>query len=346
MELLQHPQSTKPIVVITGVTGYLGSHVLEQFLKDGTYAVRGTVRDKNNEEKIAPLRTALGQELFHQLTLVNADLLDPVSIDHAIAGADYVVHTASPLPLKQPKDENLLIKPAVEGTLAVLRAAHKHKVKRVVITSSLVAIMSPEKELRKETYTEQDWSEPKTQDAYGKSKTLAERAAWDFLSKLPLAEKFELVVINPGAILGPTYVNNGFASGEFMTDILNGKFPRMPKLMIPVIDVRDVAKAHLLGLKIKEAAGKRFPLCEKSIWFRQIAHVINQKLPGYNLNEGEMCYCLIKVVSWFDSSVKFILPIWDTPMYFDVSITENVLGMKQLISAEDSIVGIAESLIK
>lgn len=121
MELLHHP-STKPIVVITGVTGFLGSHVLEQFLRDGTYAVRGTVRDKNSEEKIAPLKTALGH-LFNSVTLVNADLLDANSLDQAIAGADYVVHTASPVTLKQPKDENILIKPAVEGTLAVMRAA-------------------------------------------------------------------------------------------------------------------------------------------------------------------------------------------------------------------------------
>ncbi|TNV77432.1 hypothetical protein FGO68_gene210 [Halteria grandinella] len=258
-----HPQTTKPIVVITGVTGYLGSHCAEQFLKDGTYAVRGTVRDKNNEEKIAPLRNALGAELFSKLTLVNADLLDPASIDHAIAGADYVVHTASPNPMKQPKDENVLIKPAVEGTLAVMRAAQKHKVKRVVQTSSLLAIFSPAPSNRKETYSDKDWSDPETKNAYGKSKTLTERAAWEFMEKLPLKDKFEFVVINPGAIMGPTYVNNGFASGEFMSDLLSGKFPRMPKVMIPLVNVRDVAKAHLLALKSRRPPVRDSPCVRK-----------------------------------------------------------------------------------
>jgi nucleoside-diphosphate-sugar epimerase len=126
-------------VVITGVTGFLGSHVCDQFLKDGSYEVRGTVRDKKNESKLAPLKKAFGEN-FSKLELVEADLLKPETLEEAIKGCDYLVHTASPFTLKIPDDENVLVKPAVEGTLAAVRAAHKYKLKRVVITSSIVSI--------------------------------------------------------------------------------------------------------------------------------------------------------------------------------------------------------------
>jgi len=124
-----------------------------------------------------------------------------------------VVHTASPFPDNQPKDENVLIKPAVEGTLAVMRAAHKHKVKRVVITSSVASIMMKTNTNKKDSYNEDDWSDLEACGAYEKSKTLAEKAAWDFLYSLPKEEQFELVTINPSLILGPSIVQTDFTSG-------------------------------------------------------------------------------------------------------------------------------------
>ncbi len=133
-------ESTKKKVVITGISGFLGSTVTKLFLEDGGYTVRGTVRDTKNEKKLAPLRKAFGDR-FNDLELVEADLLKPESLSAAIEGCDYVVHTASPFPLANPRDENEIIRPAVEGTLAVMRACHKFKVKRVVITSSIASII-------------------------------------------------------------------------------------------------------------------------------------------------------------------------------------------------------------
>ena len=132
-------ESSKPTVVITGVSGYLGSHVALVFLKDGSYNVRGTVRDTKNPAKIEPLKKAFG-DLFESLTLVEADLNNEESIFGALAGANLVVHTASPYPLAPPRNENDLINPAVNGTVSVLKACHLNKVKRLVITSSTVAI--------------------------------------------------------------------------------------------------------------------------------------------------------------------------------------------------------------
>jgi len=176
-------ESSKPTVVITGVSGYLGSHVALVFLKDGGYNVVGTVRDTKNPAKVEPLRKGLG-ELFNNLTLVEADLNDAESLFAAIKGAHYVVHTASPFPLKPPKHENDLINPAVNGTKAVMQACHANKVKRVVITSSVAAIMymTPTEVPVDNHYTEKCWSNPEGNHiaAYAKSKTLAEQAAWSF----------------------------------------------------------------------------------------------------------------------------------------------------------------------
>ena len=176
-------ESSKPTVVITGITGYLGSHVALVFLKDGTYNVRGTVTDTKNPAKIEPVRKAFG-ELFHKLTLIEADLNNKESIFAAINGADFVVHTASPVPLKPPKDENELIRPAVDGTTYVMEACHANKVKRVVITSSSASIYecNPEDRHIDGRFTEKNWSNPNGDHigAYSKSKTLAELAAWNF----------------------------------------------------------------------------------------------------------------------------------------------------------------------
>ena len=177
-------ESTKPTVTITGISGYLGSHVCLLYLQSGEYNVRGTVRSKTNEKKIEPLRKAFG-DLFDQLELVEADLLDEESLIAAIAGSDYVVHTASPFVTETVKDENILIKPAVNGTLAVMKGCRAAKVKRVVITSSVAAIMNVGDESwpDDDIFTEADWSEPESKmgsQAYNKSKTLAEKAAWDY----------------------------------------------------------------------------------------------------------------------------------------------------------------------
>lgn len=142
--------------------------------------MRGTVRDPSNQAKLAPLKKAFGDELFAKIEIVAADLLDPESIEKAVAGVHYVVHTASPFPMSNPKDENDLIRPAVEGTTSVLEAALKHGVNRVVVTSSGLTVCMRKTENRKDKYTEEDWSDLEALEPYEKGKFLAEKAAWDF----------------------------------------------------------------------------------------------------------------------------------------------------------------------
>jgi len=179
--------------------------VCQHFLNDGSFEVRGTVRSATNEKKVAPLKVAFGDK-FDQLKLVEADLMQPETMKKAIEGCDIVVHTASVFSIKGGYDA--VVKPAVEGTRAVLEGCRDHKVKRLVVTSSCVAIHSQAKV--KSTWTEEDWSEESACSTYDLSKTLAEKACWEFQAKLPEGEKFEIVTINPGLILGKYLVKSTF----------------------------------------------------------------------------------------------------------------------------------------
>jgi nucleoside-diphosphate-sugar epimerase len=228
--------------------------VCDDFLRDGHFQVRGTVRDPTNEAKLAPLKKGFGDK-YSKLEIVKADLLDAESIDKAVEGCDFVIHVASPFPLSNPADENELIKPAVDGTLNVLKAAHKHKVKRVVVTSSQVSVIMKQHQNRKDTYNEADWSELECLEGYDKSKYLAEKAAWDFVKALPEAERFELSVVAPGLIVGPSIVNDDFTSGQYIGAFMAGSFPQFPKVAFPVVDIRDISIAHLKCIKVKKAAG-------------------------------------------------------------------------------------------
>jgi nucleoside-diphosphate-sugar epimerase len=219
-------------------------------------------------------------------------LLDAESIEKAVQGCDYVVHCASPVPFKQPEDEMEVIRPAVEGTLAVLRAAHKHKVKRVVVTSSGLTIYQRKPENVKELYTEEDWSDVEVCVPYDKSKLLAEKAAWEFVNNLPEDEKFELVVIIPGIVLGPNIVTGDFYSATNIKMMLLGLMPALPQVKIPIVDVRNVAEAHLNAIKVPEARNQRFVLISRTFRFKEVCEILKEqygeKYP-IKLNEMEQC---------------------------------------------------------
>lgn len=190
------------LILVTGASGYIATHIVKQLLEKG-YRVRGTVRNLTDDKKVAPLRKLAGRSRF-ELELVEADLNKEETWLSAVKGCTYVLHTASPFPLKTPTNENELIKPAVNGTLFVFRACVQEgsSVKRVVLTSSIAAIAG--NTFRDGyMYSEKDWPEVDGLEPYTKSKTLAEKAAWDFVRDreakgLPC---FELSVINPGLVM-------------------------------------------------------------------------------------------------------------------------------------------------
>ncbi|GAB1820068.1 SDR family oxidoreductase [Herbidospora sp. RD11066] len=236
---------TKQRVLVTGGSGFIAGHCILRLLDQG-YLVRTTVR--------SPTRTSSDSE---DLTFVTADLLSDEGWPEAVSGCDYVLHVASPVHLGEITDENDLIAPAVDGTLRVLRAARDAGVKRVVLTSAFHAVGwgHPPTD---HTFTEDDWSDLDGPgiDAYGKSKTLAERVAWDFMATE--GGSMELVTLLPVAVMGPMLGSEVSGANRILQRLRDG-LP-VPNMWIPIVDVRDVATAHVLAMTTADAAGERFLL--------------------------------------------------------------------------------------
>ena len=275
-------------MVITGVSGFVGAHIFKKFLDDGSFRVIGTVRDKDNVEKLAPLRKVVGEDI----ELRNADLMDADSLDKAIEGATYLVHTASPVSMTA-ESADLLIKPAVEGTMAALKAAHKHGVKRVVVTSSVVAInvgLDP----FPNPVTEEHWSNEEVMrkdekaNAYFLSKTLAEKAAWAFQASLPENERFELCTVNPGIVLGKALLGYGFFSGDFINYVMNGVMGADAGACLCLVEVNAVADAHLKCIKVAEAANQRFLVNNCTMYPNEMAKALYAEFggKGWPLKDG------------------------------------------------------------
>jgi nucleoside-diphosphate-sugar epimerase len=331
---------TKPLVTITGITGYIGSQVGMKFLESDKFRVRGTVRSKDNAAKIDPLKIAYGDN-FEKLELVEADLLNPESMSEACKGSEYVVHVASPFPLAPPENDDDLIKPAVDGTTSVMTAAIAAGAKKVVVTSSCVSIGMGYPADRT-TFTEEDWSKPeefKVPDfaAYATSKTLAEKKAWEIVEEHNKAEgatRIELVAINPGLVIGPNLNKASFSSGDIVGGCLMGAMPMIPAQHYPMVDVRDVAQAHLEGVLRDEANGKRFILNLKDRWVVDIPKLFKEsgEFPGYNTHEKEA-----------EKDTTGIKP-FAQPMTFVNNASKEVLGI-EYIPFEQSILDMGNSLI-
>merc|ERR1712127_80981 len=256
----QNKMSSKTALV-TGSSGYIALNVVNLLLKDG-WKVKGTVRSLKNEDKIAPIKKLATNS--DQLELVEADILDSDCWKNIVKDVDVVFHMASPFPLAQPKNDDEVIKPAVNGTLNVLKACLDTNVKRVVLTSSGYAVFDDEPAAK--LYSEKDWARPeKHYTAYGRSKLLAETCAWELLEERKKNNQscFELAVVNPTFVMGPLLSKVYGASGTmFQMSFMSG-VPPMPimNMYMPCCDVRDVALAHLRAATLPEAAGQRHLIC-------------------------------------------------------------------------------------
>jgi nucleoside-diphosphate-sugar epimerase len=264
-------------ILVTGGSGFVGGHVLLQLLEAG-HSARTTVRKLTREPEVRAMLAANGVEPGERLSFFAADLESDAGWAEAVAGCDYVQHVASPFPLNQPRDEQELIRPAVEGTLRVLRAARDAGVRRVVVTSSFAAVGYGHGR-RKAAYTESDWTNvngPAVQP-YMKSKTLAERAAWDFIAKE--GGGLELAVVNPVGIFGPALNSDLSTSIELVKQMMTGKIPGTPNLYFSVVDVRDVASLQILAMTDPRAANERFlALTGKPMSMHEMAVILHGRL--------------------------------------------------------------------
>lgn len=297
---MENPQDT--LVVVTGASGFIALHCVRELLERG-YRVRGTVRSLSSEAK---LRNALlPLEPGDRLSFVQAELLSDAGWSEALAGAKYVLHVASPLPKASPKDEDELIRPAREGALRVLRAARVAGVSRVVMTSSLAAIASGHPHNNGHVFDENDWSDLEhTTGAYEKSKTLAEQAAWEYVRGE--GQGLELVTINPVFVLGPSLTGTDNASNEIVGKLVRREIPGVPQLQFRLVDVRDVARAHVLAMTAPNAAGQRFIVSSDTAWMREIAQTL--KGGGYRVPTFEIPNLITRFVALFDPTLRMIAP--------------------------------------
>jgi dihydroflavonol-4-reductase len=307
-------------VLVTGITGYIGQHVAAELLRQ-KYEVVGTVRSlakaENTKAALSPLPGA------SNVKYVQADVLSDTGWAEAMSGCDYVIHLASPFLLAEPKDENVMIAPAVEGTKRVIKAAIKAGIKRVVLTSSVVSMTSGRPS---GTYGPDSWSDVNQNiGAYAKSKTLAERAAWQTVK----GSDMELVAINPGFVLGPSLGTAGDGTSEAMiANLIGGKMPAIPDVAMGMVDVRDIARLHVAALEAPGVAGKRFIAASaKPISMAYLAEVL--KKAGYKKVPARKApNFAIKLMALFDREAKGMVPNLGVKISYDNHETLELLNWK------------------
>ncbi|GAB1515370.1 NAD-dependent epimerase/dehydratase family protein [Actinophytocola sp. KF-1] len=311
-------------VLVTGASGFIARHVAAELRAHG-YAVRGTAR-----------RDVDGVD-----ELVRADLAADAGWAEAVDGCDFVLHVASPFPVGRPSSDDELVRPAVDGTLRVLRAAADAGVRRVVVTSSIAAIVSGHRDAV--VRAEADWSDLDRSPAYAKSKTLAERAAWDFARESGL----ELVAVNPGMVLGPLLSPEVNTSVDVIRRLLVRDVPGSPKMGFSLVDVRDVAVAHRLAMESPVAAGNRYVLAGDFMWMREIAAVLAEEFGprGYRVPTGTMPTWLLRAVALFDPSVRQALDFVGRTELVTADKARSELGWS-MRPARDTIVDTADSLVE
>ena len=314
-------------VLVTGASGFIAEHCIIELLKNG-YSVKGSLRSMNREQEV---RDAVKTETDDaKLEFCKLDLLEDDGWEDAMWDCDYLMHVGSPFVIEDPKDENELIKPAKEGTLRALNAAKKAGIKRVVLTSSVAAVNS---HMMSGTSDHTTWTDinSKYVTPYQKSKTIAEKAAWDFYNNQDNSNKMELAVINPGGVMGPQLGNDlGGASTQIVSQLISGKFPMIPALSFPFIDVRDVAILHLKAMTTPDADGKRFIAAHsKPTWMYEVAEVLSAA--GYEkIKLKKAPSFMLKLIGLFDNKTKSLVPMLDKYVPCDNSQTVKVLNWEPM----------------
>jgi dihydroflavonol-4-reductase len=264
------------LVLVTGGSGYIAGFCIAALLEEG-WRVRTTVR---RPEKGELLRASLGK-IGADVTALDfalADLNADQGWDRALAGADFVLHVAAPVPAVDPKNDDELIRPMRDGSLRVLKAARAAGVRRVVMTSSVSAIVYGWR-ARDAPATEADWTDETNRGdsaPYDRAKTIAERAAWAWHGAEGGA--LELVTVNPSLVLGPVFGADFSASVEVVKRLLDGSIPALPRVGLTLVDVRDIARLHILAMTSPSAAGQRFIGAGEFFWLKEIAGVLKQGL--------------------------------------------------------------------
>jgi dihydroflavonol-4-reductase len=333
------------MVLVTGATGFVGKWTVVRLLQAG-YPVRGTVRSMRKAPDVfKSVTNEVGRDAAVQLELVEADLLDDKGWAEAMAGVATVMHVAAAIRADEPKDSSLVIRPALEGTERVLKAAHAAGIKRFIMTSSIATVgyghgHTTGRRVYDETYfTNLDGM--KFTWAYCIGKTKAERLAWDF-SK---ANDMGLTTIHPGAIIGPALDEDASISIGLVSGLLDGSTPAMPSNGFSIIDVRDVADLHVAALEKPETIGERYLATSDYTPFSEVANILRAAYPDWKITMRIVPDWLIGILARLGGPTRQIINDIGNEKVFDGAKGEKLLGRK-FISAKDSILATAESVLR
>lgn len=331
-------------VLVTGGSGFIGGWCIVELLRRG-YRVRTTLRDMG---RMSEVRTMVSQEIdpAGRLTFFAADLTRDAGWAEAARGCDYVLHVASPFPANQPKDASDLILPAREGTLRVLRASLEAGVKRVVLTSSSSAMAYSRKTPAPNPLTEEDWTDPAHPHAtpYVRSKTIAERAAWDFVSAS--GGPMSLSAVAPTAVLGPVLGKDISFSVQAVERMLNGSMPGLPRLGFTFVDVRDIADLHVKAMTAPQAAGQRLLGAGQFLWLSDVAQILHDRLGRLagKVPSRKLPSLLVRAIAIFDPGLRSVVNELDRPRIYSSDKAGKLLDWKSR-PIDETIVDCAQSLI-
>jgi dihydroflavonol-4-reductase len=330
-------------VLVTGITGFIAKHVAMLLLEAG-HEVRGTMRNLAKGERTRASLAAAGADVS-RLELVEADLTSDEGWTEAVTGCDYVQHVASPFPLQQPSDREALVPAAVGGVQRVAERAFKLGAKRVVLTSSVAAMMYRAGRPTPFEFGEEDWTDAEWPmlTAYLVSKTRAERAFWDVAAELGATDR--AVSVNPGFVAGPTLDADVGASLEAIEMFLKGAYPAVPPVAFPMVDVRDVAALHVAAMTSEGASGRRLLAAGETVSMQEMAKIMKAAYPARKIPTGQLPAWLIRLLSNFDRTMKAILPdLGMRPIARSAYVTE--LTGVSFRSAKEAVESAAASLIE
>ncbi len=331
-------------VLVTGISGFLGGHVARTLLEHG-YQVRGTLRDIERSHAVRTALTRAGADIGG-LEFVELDLLDDHGWTEAVQGCRFVQHIASPFLLTMPKDAQELIRPAVEGTQRIVTAALKQGAERIILTSSLAAIDGGHDDYDV-LFDETIWTNiagPYV-SAYARSKTIAEQAAWDIVQQA--GQDTRLAVINPGTMLGPLLDEDVGTSARIVQQLLEGAMPMLPDLILPYVDVRDVADAQVAAMTATNASGKRHIITNASMSLPVLAQMLNEEFApeGRSIKIRPMPTWLAKLLAHFDASLKGSRTYLGVQRRYDGHRGEQLLG-RPLRTTKEAVLATAASLAR
>ena len=338
---------TPETVLVTGGTGFVALHCVLQLLQKG-YQVRTTLRSLSRKEEVLDTLRANGCPAIDHLAFVEADLSRDANWDEAVRGCAYVLHVAAPVFLTPPKDENEQLKPTIDGTLRVLRAARDAGVRRVVLTSSFGAVGFSQTDPQAAT-TEADWTDPalKGLSTYEKSKGLAERAAWQFIEKE--GASLELSVINPVAILGPSLGTHVSGSFGILQHLLDGSMKAVPNIALNVVDVRDVADLHLRAMTAPGAQGQRFiASADGQISMPEVAQLLRTSFPeaARQVSTKTVPNWVIRLAAVFNAQAKTAAMFLNVSRNVSTVKARRVLGWTPMSSNQEAVLASMRSLLE